>query len=58
MAENSAPYTNRRLLGREATHAEGDLRATGRITGELVFTVDDQATELSVSAELAPVENP
>ena len=30
VAENSAPYTNRRLLGREATHAEGDLRGRSR----------------------------
>ena len=36
--------------------AEDDLRRTGRITGELEFTVDESATELSVSADLAPVE--
>ena len=33
--------------------AAGDLRGTGRITGDLVFTVDESATEISVHAELA-----
>ncbi|MDQ4054968.1 MAG: valine--tRNA ligase [Actinomycetota bacterium] len=35
--------------------AAADLRATGKITGELVFTPDDDATEISVAAELAEV---
>ncbi|GAA4375007.1 valine--tRNA ligase [Nocardioides caricicola] len=43
-------------LVRAAEQAEGDLRKTGRITGELVFRVDAGASELSVTAELAPVE--
>ncbi|MBN2624005.1 MAG: ABC transporter substrate-binding protein [Acidimicrobiales bacterium] len=30
VAENSAPYTNRRLLGRDATHAGGDLAGQPR----------------------------
>ncbi|MFA6299652.1 MAG: valine--tRNA ligase [Nocardioides sp.] len=43
------------VLVRAAELAEADLRASGKITGELVFTATD-ATELSVSAELAPTE--
>ncbi|HEY1134260.1 MAG TPA: valine--tRNA ligase, partial [Nocardioides sp.] len=39
-----------------AEQAADDLRKTGKITGDLVFTVDDSATELSVDAELAPTE--
>ncbi|MDP2773238.1 MAG: valine--tRNA ligase [Nocardioides sp.] len=42
-------------LVRAAELAEADLRASGKITGELVFTATD-ATELSVTAELAPTE--
>ncbi len=38
-----------------AEGAADDLRAAGKITGELVFTATD-ASELSVSAELAPTE--
>ena len=34
--------------------AARDLRSTGRITGELVFTVDDSAPDHRVHAELAP----
>ncbi len=34
--------------------AEDDLRSVGKITGDLVFTVVDDATELTVTAELAP----
>jgi valyl-tRNA synthetase len=34
--------------------AAEDLKATGKITGELVFT-PDEATEIAVAAELAPV---
>ncbi len=40
-------------LLRAAERAAGDLRATGKITGSLDFTVDDSATEISVDAELA-----
>ncbi|WP_309647941.1 valine--tRNA ligase [Nocardioides sp.] len=43
------------LLVRAAELAEQDLRSSGKITGELLFTVTD-ATELSVAAELAPTE--
>ncbi len=42
-------------LVRAAELAAPDLRATGKITGDLVFTVDDSATEISVSADLAEV---
>ncbi len=40
-------------LVRQAKLAESDLRAAGKITGDLVFTATD-ATELTVDAELAP----
>ncbi|WGL53567.1 valine--tRNA ligase [Nocardioides sp. BP30] len=43
-------------LVRGAELAQDDLRRTGNIVGDLVFTVDPQASELSVSAELAPAE--
>ena len=36
-----------------AEQATADLRATGKITGDLVFTVDESMNEISVSAELA-----
>ena len=36
--------------------AAGDLRASGRITGELVLTPSAQATEISVTAELAETD--
>ncbi len=42
-------------LVRAAELAADDLRKTGRVTGDLVFTVDESATELSVDAELAPL---
>ena len=38
---------------RTATH---DLRRAGKITGELVLTEREDATEITVDAELAPVE--
>ena len=38
--------------------AARDLRSTGRVTGDLVFTVDDSATDLRVHAELAPPPPP
>jgi valyl-tRNA synthetase len=41
---------------RAAELAADDLRKAGKITGALEFTVDESATELSVDAELAPVE--
>jgi valyl-tRNA synthetase len=43
-------------LVRAAELAADDLRKTGKITGKLKFTVDETATELSVDAELAPIE--
>jgi valyl-tRNA synthetase len=43
-------------LVRAAELAADDLRATGRVTGDLVFTADESVTELSVDAELAPTE--
>jgi valyl-tRNA synthetase len=42
-------------LVRAAELAADDLRKTGTIVGDLVFTVDDAATELRVDAELAEV---
>ena len=35
--------------------AADDLRRAGKITGDLVFTPDENAQEISVSAELAEV---
>ncbi|WP_248582514.1 valine--tRNA ligase [Nocardioides sp. InS609-2] len=43
-------------LVRAAEQAESDLRRSGKIVGDLVFTVDEQATELAVAAELAPTD--
>ena len=43
---------------RAAELAQDDLRKSGKITGKLKFSVDDAATELSVEAELAPVDEP
>jgi valyl-tRNA synthetase len=40
-------------LVRHAEVATADLRAAGKITGELVFTIDGDANELSVEAEIA-----
>ncbi len=40
---------------RDARSASADLVAAGKITGELVFTVDTDATELTVTAEIAEV---
>lgn len=39
-----------------AGQATDDLRAVGTIVGDLVLTVDEAATELRVTAELAPTE--
>jgi valyl-tRNA synthetase len=41
-------------LVRQAEVATADLRAAGKITGELVFRIDDGATELAVDAEISP----
>ncbi len=46
--------TGPEALIRQAEVATTDLRAAGKITGELLFTVDPAATELSVDAEIAP----
>lgn len=40
---------------RDAESASPDLIAAGKITGDLVFTVDADATELRVAAEIAEV---
>jgi valyl-tRNA synthetase len=40
-------------LVRDAECAAHDLRAAGKITGDLVFTIDDALTELAVAAEIA-----
>ena len=40
-----------------AQQAQDDLRAVGTIVGELVFVADESATELRVTAELAPTED-
>jgi valyl-tRNA synthetase len=40
-------------LVRQAEMATSDLRSAGKITGELVFTIDESATELSVAAQIA-----
>ncbi|HWJ82256.1 MAG TPA: valine--tRNA ligase [Nocardioides sp.] len=42
-------------LVRDAECAADDLRAAGKIEGDLVFTVDDGLTDLSVNAEIAEV---
>ena len=40
-----------------ASQAQDDLRAVGTIVGSLDFEVDDSATELQVTAELAPTDD-
>ncbi|WP_224279940.1 valine--tRNA ligase [Nocardioides lacusdianchii] len=40
-----------------AQQAQDDLRAVGTIVGDLVFVADESATELRVTAELAPTED-
>ncbi|KAA1427169.1 valine--tRNA ligase [Nocardioides antri] len=40
-------------LVKHAETATADLRAAGKVTGELVFTIDDDLTELAVEAEVA-----
>jgi valyl-tRNA synthetase len=42
-------------LVRAAQLAAGDLRKTGKITGELIFTPAEGATEITVEATVAPV---
>jgi valyl-tRNA synthetase len=44
-------------LTEAAQQAQDDLRAVGTIVGDLVFVADDDAKELSVTAELAPTED-
>jgi valyl-tRNA synthetase len=44
------------LLVEAAQQAEDDLRGVGTIVGDLEFVTDDSATELRVTAELAPAE--
>jgi len=46
--------TGPRALVEAAELTADDLRRTGKITGDLVFTAVDGATEIAVSAELAP----
>jgi valyl-tRNA synthetase len=48
--------TGPEAMVRAAELAADDLRNTGRITGKLKFSVDEGATELSVDAEVAPVD--
>ena len=48
--------TGPEALVRAAERAADDLRRTGNVVGDLVFTVAADATELRVSAELAPAE--
>ena len=45
--------TGPETLVRAAEQAADDLRKTGRITGDLVFTVVDDAQEIGVDAQLA-----
>ncbi|WP_460713002.1 valine--tRNA ligase [Nocardioides dilutus] len=47
--------TGPEAIVRAAELAASDLRATGKVTGDLVFTVDESASEISVAAELAEV---
>jgi len=51
-----AEITGPEELVRAAELAAGDLRRSGSITGDLVFTVDGDATELSVTAEIETPE--
>ena len=46
--------TGPEALVRAAEQAQDDLRRSGTIVGDLVFTVDNEATELRVTADLAP----
>ncbi|CAB4707085.1 MAG: valine--tRNA ligase [Actinobacteria bacterium] len=48
--------TGPEALVRGAELAAADLRRTGRIVGDLVFTVAEDATELSVQAEVVPAD--
>jgi len=50
----AATVTGPAALVAGAEAAAEDLRRSGHITGELTFTVDDSAAELTVTAELAP----
>jgi valyl-tRNA synthetase len=60
-AKMRAPLSRVEITGPEqlvaaAREAQDDLRAVGTIVGDLEFTTDESATELRVSAELAPTE--
>ena len=52
-----AAITGPEKLVRDAESAAADLRRAGNIVGELRFTVDDGATELGVTAEIAQPED-
>lgn len=46
--------TGPEALVKHAELATTDLRAAGKITGDLVFTISDERTDLTVEAEIAP----
>lgn len=46
--------TGPEALIKHAELATTDLRAAGKITGDLVFTISDERTDLTVEAEIAP----
>ncbi|MFC6153532.1 valine--tRNA ligase [Nocardioides yefusunii] len=48
--------TGPEALVKNAELAAPDLRKAGKITGDLIFTVDADATDLTVEAEVAPTE--
>ncbi len=51
-----ATVTGPETLVRAAEIAADDLRLVAKVTGELTFTVDESATELSVTAEVGEAE--
>ncbi|MGN0064843.1 MAG: valine--tRNA ligase [Nocardioides sp.] len=60
-AKMKAPLSRVEVTGPAASveaaeKAAADLRAVGNIVGDLVFTADESTSEISVVAELAPVE--
>jgi valyl-tRNA synthetase len=60
-AKMRAPLSRVVITGPEALvgaarQAQDDLRAVGNVVGDLEFVADESATELRVSAELAPTE--
>ncbi|MFT4265506.1 MAG: valine--tRNA ligase [Nocardioides sp.] len=52
---SSATVTGPASLVRGAEKADPDLRKAAKVTGEIAYAVDDTLTELTVTAELAPV---